>query len=139
MAVMYDPKPGAFMTEGLSLTEQEHLDSCDINKMMRSLARGQQVRMGNKPVFGYDDTTVEPVTLRIQKQKVEDHLRALAESGEISEDEVKHIPDSIRKKFDFKTSKKAAKKPAAKNDELNDEKPAVSKAAPVSDQVDDPS
>lgn len=132
--ITYEAKKGAFFTEGLSLTEQEHMDSCDINIMIKSIARGHPVRMGKEPRFGYDDTTIDPVILRIQKEKIEADLTALAASGEISEDEVKHIPDHIRKKFDFKTHKKDSKKPAVKNDDKTTKKPADPEV-PVSDQV----
>lgn len=145
--ITYEPKKGAFFTEGISMTEQEHIHSCDINLMIKSINRGHPVRTSktgpwaNDPKGNpghYDDTTIDPVTLRIQKQKIEADLAALAASGEISEDEVKHIPDHIRKKFDFKTHKKDSKKPAVKNDDKTTKKSADPEV-PVSDQVEKPS
>ena len=59
MALNYQPSKHAFFTEGEDLTEQEHLDSCDINKMVKNAMRGMQVRGGNNPKYGYDDMTMD--------------------------------------------------------------------------------
>lgn len=123
MAVLSKPSKFAFSTEGDSLVEPEHKDSCDINRMIRDAHRGLQVRGGKKPVFGYDDTTLDAVQFRIQKAETEQYLKDLA-NEQLDEDELKHIPESIKKKFGFK-AKKAQQKPAQNNDDLNDDDQGV--------------
>ena len=39
MAINYKPGKSPFYTDDEVLTEQEHLDSCDINKMVYAAAR----------------------------------------------------------------------------------------------------
>lgn len=102
------------------LTEQEHKDSCDINHMMRSLDRGIEVRGNNNIQFGYDDTTMSGLELRIHKQNLERDLAATAETHEFDEEELKNVHPDVQKKFGFKTKK--APKPDAKRDEPNDAK-----------------
>lgn len=117
MPILYKPSKYAFLTDGEILTEQEHKDSCDVNKMLAQAKRGYQIRGSNtSPIYGYDDTTMDAVTHRIQKQKLEEELIKISKTSEFTEEELKSIPESIKNKFKFKTKQKA------KNDELNDEK-----------------
>lgn len=120
MAIKYLSSDYAIYPEGDSLTEQEHKDSCDINKMIKNAARGLQVRGGSEPKFGYDDTTMDGVQFRIQKEQLEKSLSEISRSNEFSPDELKHVPENVKKKFKFR--QKAEQKPVPKNDELNDEK-----------------
>ncbi|AZL82943.1 hypothetical protein [Apis mellifera associated microvirus 61] len=109
-AKVFDPKIEP------SLTEQEHKNSCDINIMLKNAARGMQIRGGSQPRYGFDDTTLDGVSHRIQKEQVEASLRDAAQNNEFDENELKHIPPDLQKKFGFKT-KKGSTKPAAQNDD----------------------
>lgn len=88
------------------LTEPEHADSCDINKIMKSIHRGQPVRAGSQPRYGIDDTTMSGLEFRIQKQKLETELAQVSETHEFSEEELSHIHPKVRENFKFKTRKK---------------------------------
>lgn len=117
MPILYKPSKHAYYTDELDLAEQEHKDSCDINKMIIAAQRGYTIRGSQAPLtYGYDDTTLDGVTYRIQKQQLEEDLTSISKTHEFSEEELKSIPESIKNKFKFKTKQKA------KNDELNDEK-----------------
>lgn len=102
MAIQYKPTKHAFKTEGDSLTEQEHKDSCDINKMIHSISRGQQVR-GNPRAnqYGYDDTTMDAVTFRIEKQRLEEQLQEAPK--EIEKSVLDQMPQKVVQKFGFKS------------------------------------
>lgn len=106
-----------------SPTEQEHKDSCDINKMMLSLSRGLEVRGSRVPQYGYDDTTMDGVQFRVEKERLERDLAETARSHEFSEEEFEALPEAVRKKFDFK--KKQAKKPDANDDDKTTTKKSV--------------
>ena len=108
MAILYKKTKYAFLTEGDSLTEQEHKDSCDINKMISAALRGQDIRGGIPPQYGYDDMNMSGLDHRIQKQNIEDQLKTGPQ--EFSEEEFSLIPKSVAEKFGFK-------KKAPKNDE----------------------
>lgn len=110
MAKLYLSSDYAIYPEGNSLTEQEHTDSCDINKMVKNAARGLQVRGGPQPQFGYDDTTLTGLDVRIQKQQLEESLHKISSENEFSPEELQHIPNDVKSKFKFKT-KKAEQKP----------------------------
>lgn len=116
---MYLPKPSkfAFKTEGDSLTEQEHKDSCDINKMISAIHRGGTVRGSSSRLqYGYDDVNMDAVQFRIKKERLERELAETSKTQEFSEEELKHVPPSVQKKFGFK--KKAPKRDEpAKNDD----------------------
>lgn len=136
MALQYDPTKVKHATpvDSVSMTEPEHLESCDINKMVRDAARGIQVRGSSRdPVFGHDDTTMDGVQFRILKEETERNLSDLARQNEFSPDELKHMPAHVQKKFGFKT-KKAPKPDPALND---DDKTTTKKAdlAPKPDPV----
>lgn len=101
MALNYQPSKHAFITDEEDLTEQEHLDSCDINKMVKNAMRGMQVRGGNNPIYGYDDTTIDGLQHRILKQQLEQELGDLSE-GEFDQETLDQIGPEIVKKFGFK-------------------------------------
>jgi len=133
--IKYTPSKFAFHTEGETLTEQEHKDSCDINKMIRSVKTGQMVRGGGSASYGYDDTTLDAVTFRCQKQQLEAELEetfATIELTEKDEANLKSVAPDITKKFKIR---KAVQKPAEPNEpKLNDKSP---QAAPIASKTDD--
>lgn len=105
--VEYKQTPYDTIIEGDSLTEQEHTDSCDANKMLLNAARGMSVRGGAQPQYGYDDTTMDGVQFRIQKEALE---RELANGPkEFSEEELELIPKPIQEKFGYKVKAKTPK------------------------------
>ena len=112
MAIKYDPTPWDFHTEGPSLTEQEHADSCDINKMVKNAMRGMDVRGSIPGNYGYDDTTMDGLTFRMEKQRLEQELASGPK--EFEEEEFKLIPKSIAEKFGF--TKKATKQANTNDD-----------------------
>lgn len=121
MAVMYkENQKHDTPVDPESLTEQEHIDSCDVNKMLRRAAQGYQIR-GNKSelVYGEDDTTMDAVQFRIKKAELEKELTEKAKTTELTEEEAKYLSPEVQKKFGFKVK---PKKPAQKNDEPNDDK-----------------
>ena len=84
------------------MTEQEHIDSCDINKMVKAAARGQQVRGSKNPLqYGYDDTTMDGVSLRIEKERLEKEL-----ADGVSEETHKILPDHLKKRIKIKKAQK---------------------------------
>lgn len=70
--------------------------------------RGQDIRGGIPPQYGYDDMNMSGLDHRIQKQNIEDQLKTGPQ--EFSEEEFSLIPKSVAEKFGFK-------KKAPKNDE----------------------
>lgn len=130
MAILYKPSKHAWIPEGESLTEPEHADSCDINKMIKNAARGMQVRAGAQPVYGHDDLTMDGVQYRILKQQTEEELQRLAESGEVDEEALQYIPDEIKKKFNFKVKKKNAKNDDKTTNNATSTPPATLPATP---------
>lgn len=128
MAIHYSNTPHDIFTEGPSLTEQEHKDSCDINKMVLSAMKGLDVR--GRPIGpwgdgAHDDMTMDGLQHRIQKQLVEEEL----ENGpkEFTQAEFDLIPHSIREKFGFKVKQQET---AHANDDLNDD-PRANTPAPT--------
>lgn len=93
------------------LTEQEHKDSCDINKMMRNLKQGRQVRGRNNIQYGSDDTNMTMLQLLSEKQDLEVELTKLSQSHEFTQKELDLI-DQINPKF-----KKQFKLRLKKNDD----------------------
>lgn len=118
MAVKYQRGPYDIVNDEKSLTETEHLDSCDINIMLKSIKRGQQVRGGGSTEYGYDDTTMDAVQFRIQKADLEEKL--LNGQKEFTQEQLDLFPENIKKQFGYKL-KKEAQTPESKNDDLNDE------------------
>lgn len=136
MAVLYKSTKFDTPVDPVSLTEQEHIASCDVNLMIKNALNGHSVRMsGQQPIYTYnesgemvgpiDDLTLDALSHRIQKQKTEETLFDLAEKNEFEEEDLKHLPPHILKKFGFKF-----KKTKAKNDKSNDEK------TPITTQID---
>lgn len=107
-----------------SLTEQEHKDSCDINKMMLNLHRGLDVRGGRATQYGYDDTTMDGLTFRIQKANLEKEMSEIAENVEFTQAEYDSIPDSVKERYKLRVKQEAPTLP--KNDDSNDDKTASS-------------
>jgi len=131
MTVKYKPSKHATHFSGESLTEQEHLQSCDINHMIASVNRGQDIRLAQSANYGLDDLTMTGLELRIAKENHERELQRISETQEFSQEELDHIPKEVRSKFDFKLKKPITTDPdpksTPKNDELNDDKMAKTK------------
>lgn len=134
MTVMYKPKETATEFYDDSLTEQEHLKSCDINHMIASVHRGQDVRVVQSINYGIDDLTMSPIDFRNQKENHERELSRIASMHEFTQEELDSFPPEVRKKFDFKLKKPQPDPITPKNDELNDEKMAK-KDQPPKDQT----
>lgn len=112
------PSKYAFFTEGDSLTEQEHKDTCDINKMIKKISLGQEVPGKKLAPWGEqytDDTTMDGLRFRIEKEQLEKSLNQIAATEELDEAAMEHIPKSIQEKFKFKTRKNP------KNPQINDD------------------
>lgn len=121
MPILYKETPWDLVCDDEHLTEQEHIDSCDANKILKAALRGQMVLSSRgEPQYGYDDTTMDGLSFRIQKQKLEEELGSLPKDLEFEENDFNQISPQIREKFGLKVKK--AKKLEAKNDELNDDK-----------------
>lgn len=122
MALQYKPSKYAFDPGDKTIVEQEHKASCDINKMILAAKRGQLVRGGPAPRYGVDDTNLTKMDVLIAKEAIE---REIAKSEkDLDSDLFDRMSPAVQKtlqKFGFR-SKKSEQKPAAKNDELNDEK-----------------
>lgn len=98
------------------LTEQEHIPLCDVNRMVKNAMRGQAVLTnGQQPIYGYDDTTMDGHTLRIQRAQLESELQEFANANELSEEEAKLIPKTVQEKFKIRIKKAKA------SDEKNDD------------------
>lgn len=111
MPIQYQPTKHAFYTEGESLTEQEHKESCDINKMIRKAKAGLQVRGGPQPQYGYDDLTLDGVSHRIQKQQAEEELQKTFEENEFDEKEIEtleKIAPKVASKYKIRKKQSAA-------------------------------
>lgn len=110
-------KQGPFDTiiEGDTLTESEHQDSCDINKMLLNASRGMDVRAGRANQYGYDDMTMDGLQFRIQKQDLEERLSS--GQKEFTQEELDLIPKAIQEKFGF-TLKKQVELQNEQNDDL---------------------
>lgn len=114
MAIMYNlDKKYSLHSEGDSLTEQEHKNSCDINLMIKSARNGQNIRGGGSITYGFDDTTMDGLTFRNQKSLIEQEL--LNSEKELPKEALDLIPESIKQKFGFKLRKKKDT-----NDKTND-------------------
>lgn len=109
--------------------EQEHISSCDINKLVKNAANGIPVRGRTSPlVYGEDDTTLDAVQHRIKKQQVEKELSELAKN-DLSDEDLQKIPNDIRTKFGFK-AKKTIKK--SNDDDKTTTKDTKSTSIPTS-------
>ena len=126
---MYDPQPDAFYCDEETLTEQEHKDSCDINKMIHAALRGQNIRGAtSEPVYGYDDTTMDGLTHRINKQQLEESLYQMALTTELTEEAIKKLPPHIQQKFGFRAHK-------PKTNEPNEQKPMAPPTPEISKPI----
>lgn len=105
--IKYEASKHAFHTEGDSLTEQEHIPSCDINIMMKNINRGMHVRGGRADQYGYDDTTMDGLQYQIMKQNSHEALNQLPK--ELDEETFNVLPPEIHKKYGL--SKKQAQNP----------------------------
>lgn len=90
-----------------SMTEQEHLKSCDINVMIANAHRGQDIRMAQNQPYGYDDTTMTGLEIRIQKQNYEREMTRISETQEFTQAEFDLIPADVRARFKFKIKSEA--------------------------------
>lgn len=116
--ILYKPGKVPFFTEGSSLTEQEHLKSTDVKIMLHRAAKGLPVLGSNRPpTYGHDDMNMDLTQHLINKKTVESELNKLAQTTELSEEEMKSIPPSIKKKFGFKTKKASQVAAPPKNDD----------------------
>lgn len=131
MAILGKTPPFATVIEGESMTEQEHLDSCDINKMIHAVHRGQMIRGGKPPQYGYDDTTMDGVTHRIKKEQVEKELSTIARENEFTQEELDKIPENVQKRFKFK--KKALNDDKTTNNGLPSKEPKPQEPSPPSE------
>lgn len=127
MAIKYQHSKFAFQCTGEKLTEQEHKDSCDINRMIRNAIRGNPVRTQKIPPWRdglTDDMNRSGLSHRIEKQKLESQLSELAKT-DLHPEALKEIPESLQKKFGFKSKKP---KPAKNDDDQTTTKKADPKA-----------
>lgn len=99
MAIKYKATKNAFHTEGDTLTEQEHISSCDINIMMKNINRGMHVRGGRQAEYGYDDTTMDGLQYQIMKQNNHEALSQLPK--ELDEETFNVLPPEIHQKYGF--------------------------------------
>lgn len=114
MAILYTPAPDAIYCEGESLTEPEHAASCDVNKMIIAASRGQDVRGSQSQAqFGYDDTTMDGLTFRIEKERLERELKQTLDEVDFSDEEEKHIPEEVKKRYKIRKRAASPLAPAA--------------------------
>lgn len=106
MPILYKTTKYDLVCSDDHLTEQEHIPACDINKMLKAAARGQLVLGARgEPVYGYDDTNMDKLTLLIEKARLEQELGELSSQTEFTEDELKLISPELVKQFGFKVKK----------------------------------
>ena len=128
MAVLNKPGKYALKFEDPSLTEQEHKDSCDINKMILNAFRGAQVRGSNAPLrYGEEDVNMTPMDIHLQREATEAELSQIAETHELEEEAQKYIPDAVKEKFKFKFKSK-------KTQNQNDDQTTKQNPGPNQDQ-----
>lgn len=105
MPILYKTDKYAFHTEGESLTEQEHLSETDANIMIKRAAKGLSINTKNTGIYGFDDTTLDSVQMRIQKAQLEEELNETAKNIELNEKELaelERLAPSVAKKFKFR-------------------------------------
>ncbi|QXP08157.1 MAG: hypothetical protein [Arizlama microvirus] len=120
MPLQYDnsKKPYATFNNDPSQTEPEHQDSTDINKMLRRALQGLDVRGSDKPqVYGDDDTTQTLLSIKLEKQELEDYLSNLPKD-ELTSEQLSLIDPKLVKQFGLIPKRQDL----IQNDELNDEK-----------------
>lgn len=106
MTVLYKETIYDTPVDPVSLTEKEHLDSCDINKMLKSAAKGLQIRGGGPQTYGHDDLTMDGLSYRIEKERLESELKDIADKAELTQTEYDALPQIVREKFKFKIQAK---------------------------------
>ncbi|AZL82670.1 hypothetical protein [Apis mellifera associated microvirus 60] len=94
MPLLYKPEKYAYYTVGDSLTEQEHADMCDANIMIKRALKGQSILTQEPAGYGYDDTTLDGLSHRIQKQQLEEELNESLKN-EVSEEEAKRLKEML--------------------------------------------
>lgn len=94
MPILYEPEEYAYYTVGDSLTEPEHKDMCDANIMIKRAIQGKSILTRNPGSYGYDDTTLDGVQFRIQKQQLEQELSESLQN-EFTEEEAKQLKASL--------------------------------------------
>lgn len=105
MPILYKPSQWAITIDGPTLTEQEHKDSCDINKMLKNASRGAEIRGNpNQTRYGYDDTTMDGLTLRMQKAQLEAEISKFANDHTLTPEELAKIPQVVKDLFPFKSA-----------------------------------
>lgn len=139
MPIHYKSTKWAMKDFGPSLTEQEHKDSCDINKMVRSAKRGMQVRGSGNPVrYGFDDMTLDSVQFRISKQQAEEDMDEIIGNSELTDGDVetlKRVAPGVAKKYESKIKRKKVDgslhtTPPINEAKSNNQKPEESKSGP---------
>lgn len=134
MTIQYKSTKHAKKFEGDSLTEQEHKDSCDINIMFRKMQNGQQINGGPQPVYGYDDVNMDRVRINIDKQNIEQQFASELQESEFTEEQLKAIPDSLKKKFQGNIKLRKAEKDVTKNAKTNEPNEQKSEKTDVTKQ-----
>lgn len=136
MAILYKYSKFAVECHGDKLTEQEHKDSCDINKMIRSAARGLPVRQRQIPPWRdglSDDLNQSGLSHRIRKQQIESELSDLALKNELDPETLAKIPPAVQKRFGFRSKAKKteqAKKQGTTQAPINDDDQTTTQQAP---------
>lgn len=136
MPRMFEFSPYAIHNDEPSLTEQEHINSCDANKMIKAAMNGQTFRgTTSEPQYGYDDTTLDAVQYRIQKEALEKELNDISSTHEFEPQELNYIPDPVKKRFKFKQKNKQMElKPNEQNDKTKAPTTAEPKTEPPTSQ-----
>lgn len=114
MAILYKANKDAIMPVGESLTEQEHLESCDINRQVERARRGLPlIGSANEPRYGVDDTNLDLMQVKNALRDAEARMNEVPKDS-LSEEELAHVPEGVRKKFGLKAKPKS---PAVKPSE----------------------
>lgn len=98
--------PCGLSFEDDSLTEQEHMPSCDVNLMVRDASRGMMVRGQPIAGYGYDDMNMSQLDVRMAKERLQSDLEKIASEQEFSEEEFAAIPQNVKEKVSFRVRKK---------------------------------
>lgn len=134
MANLNKPTPYDTPVDTESMTEQEHKDSCDINKMILAAHRGQQIRQAKPGLWvdgSFDDMNQSLTSLRIQKEHTEIALAEYAQNNELTEAEWKAFPDEVKKRFKLRKKKQDLKNENEPNEnEKGPETSSLKKASP---------
>ncbi|AXH77210.1 MAG: hypothetical protein [Microviridae sp.] len=122
MAILYKSTKWDLVCEDEHQTEQEHIESCDANKILKAALRGQMILgNGRQPIYGNDDLTMDGLSFRIEKARLEQELGELSTNMELTQEEIDSIHPKVREKFQFRT-KKREQKAETKTNEPNEQK-----------------